>query len=45
MQRINQVHFAENVVSVVYLFAVVQGNKEQLAQKSTLPNKRYQKRL
>lgn len=41
MQRISQVHFAENVVAVVHLFSIgckVSVTKEQLTQKQMLQN-------
>lgn len=41
MQRISQVHFAENVVAVVHLFSIgckVSVTKEQLTQKEMLQN-------
>lgn len=41
MQRLSQVHFAENVVAVVHLFSIgckVSVTKEQLTQKQMLQN-------
>lgn len=48
MQRISQVHFAENVMAVVHFYSLgckVSATKEQLTQKQMLQNstKRYQK--